>query len=713
MKKLAILIILMAAMTACKSGTGTQSENPFFSEWNNPYGVPPFDKIKAEHFAPAYESAFRAHNAEIEAIVNEVETPTFENTILAFDNAGQDLERVALMFWNLMGAESSDELLKAAEGISARESEHSDSILMNTALFSRVHSVWEKRGELDPLQSRLTDNIHKRFVRSGAQLSADKMEQLRRINSALAAATLKFSNNMLAENARFEMVLEESDLEGLPSNIRSEASAAAKAKGYNDKYLFTISKGSMLPFLTYSTRRDLRERIYRGYFEKCNYGDSIDNKSVINDIVRLRTEKAHLLGFATHADFVLDERMAKTTKNVYSLLDDLWTPALEKSKEELAEMIAIKGDDDFKSWDWDFYAEKVRKSKYNLDSEQIRPYFSMPNVQRGVFELINRLFGLTFRPVTNVPVYSPDCATFEVLDVDGSSLGILIADYYARPSKQSGAWCSSYREARYVDGERVLPIVTVVFNFPRPASNSRPSLLSLDDTETFFHEMGHAIHAHFTDVPYVGLSNTERDFVELPSQILENWAFEPELLNSYAVHYQNSRVIPADYVKRINAASKFNQGFATLEYLAASYIDMDIYSIKEYETIDVNAFERAALYEKRKMIEQIQPRYRYPYFSHIFDGGYSAGYYSYIWAEVLDKDAFAAFVESGDIFSRHIATQFRNEILSKGGAADGMTLYHNFRHAEPKREPLLISRGLIDEPEIVVEEPKESQEAIW
>jgi peptidyl-dipeptidase Dcp len=518
---------------------------------------------------------------------------------------------------------------------------------------------------------------------------------------------VKYAANLLAANSGFEIVISNyDDLEGLPSSVRDAAATEASARGLKGKWVFTTKKPSMLPFLTYSSKRELREKLYRGYLDRCNYNDSIDNKQVINDIVRLRTERAHLLGYPTHAHYVLDVQMARTPENVYSMMDDLWTPALERAKAEMEAMREMMksetGLDDFASWDWWYYAEKVRKRDYSLDESSLRPYFSLENVRSGIFELSNRLYGLTFRPV-QLPVYHEECETYEVLDEKNEHLGVLYLDYHPRDGKSGGAWCGEYRTQSFdAEGNRIAPIVSIVCNFSRP-SGGDPALLSIDETQTFFHEFGHALHALFSQVKYSGLGGVERDFVELPSQIMENWSLEPEMLRRYALHHRTNEPIPTHMIEKLQRSRHFNQGFNTVELLAASLTDMDIHTIENYSPIDVNEFERKMLNERRGLMEQIAPRYRYPYFSHIFDGGYSSGYYSYLWAEVLDKDAYQAFVESGDIFNKRIATDFRNKLLARGGEADGMDLYRAFRGADPDRKPLLLGRGLIEE-EVVEEE---------
>ena len=704
------LAVAMFFMQSCTPKTEQTMENPLLSEWNDRFGVPPFDRIKAEHFAPALEQAMSVHNAEIDAIVTNNDEPTFENTVLAYDNSGKLLERVELCFSLLCAAETNAEMQAIEQEMSPKLTAHSGAIMMNDALFERVKSVYDRRGALglDSLQLRLTEKLYRRFVRGGALLSVEDKEQLRKVDEELSAARVKYAANLLAANSGFELVISnQDDLDGLPSSIRDAAASEASARDMKGKWVFTTKKPSMLPFLTYSSKRELREKLYRGYLDRCNYNDSIDNKQVINDIVRLRTERAHLLGYPTHAHYVLDVQMARTPENVYAMMDELWAPALERAKAEMEAMREMMkeetGLDDFASWDWWYYAEKVRKRDYSFDESSLRPYFSLENVRSGIFELSNRLYGLTFRPV-QLPVYHEDCETYEVLDEKNEHLGVLYLDYFPRDGKSGGAWCGEYRTQSFdAEGNRIAPIVSIVCNFPRPTGGD-PALLSIDETQTFFHEFGHALHNLFSQVKYGGLGGVERDFVELPSQIMENWALEPEMLRRYALHHRTNDPIPHHLIEKLQRSRHFNQGFNTVELLAASLTDMDIHTIEQFSPIDVNEFERKMLNERRGLMEQIAPRYRYPYFSHIFDGGYSSGYYSYLWAEVLDKDAYQAFVESGDIFNKRIATDFRNKVLARGGEADGMDLYRDFRGADPDRKPLLLGRGLIEEEEVVEEQ---------
>lgn len=705
-------LFVMASVSSCDKKQ-VESSNPLLAEWDTKYGVPPFDKIKASNYMPAFQEATKAHEAEIEVIAESKDAPTFENTILAFDNSGALLGRVANVFYSIAAADTNEELQKAQEEIVPVLSAHNDAIMLNEGLFERIKTVYDNRdaAKLDKQQMRLVEKIYKNFVRSGANLDKADRKEFMNINSELAKLSFNFNKNLLAENARFSMLLTEEEANDLPSSVRNAAREAAKAAGHGENsYLFDISKPSMLPFLTYSTNRQLREKIYKAYIEKNNHNDELDNKDIVNRIVELRTRRANLLGYKTHAEYILDNNMSKTPANVYGLLDEVWVPALERAKEELSDMRQMKlnetNSDDFSSWDWWYYAEKIRKQKYDLSQDALRPYFSLENVKQGIFELSNRLYGITFKPVV-LPVYNEEVSSYEVFGEDGKLLGILYLDMHPRAGRKGpGAWCGVLREQTYNEkGERVVPLVYIVANFTRPSAGT-PALLDLDETKTFFHEFGHALHSLFSDVKYKGLLNVENDFVELPSQIMENWATEPEVLRNYAIHYNNGRVIPEDLIRRIQNSAKFNQGFETVENLAASYADMDIHNMPTYNKLDLNKYTRQILNEQRGLISQIEPRYNYPYFLHIFDAGfsYSAGYYGYMWAEVLDKDAFQAFVEAGDIFDKNTAERFRREILSKGGTEDGMVLYQNFRGRQPSRLPLLRAKGLAPEAPVVVEE---------
>ena len=688
--------------------------NPFFEQWTTPYGVPPFESIKNYHYQPAFERAMSLHLEEIEAIVAQDDEPTFENTVAAMDRSGRMLSDVSNVFGMICAAETNDELQELEGIIMPQLAAHSDAILMNAKLFARVKVVYDTRlsHDLEADQIRLTEKIYNNFVRSGALLDSEKKARLMQINEELSALSVRFGSNVLAENNNYVMYQTDKEVVELPASVKDAARLKAKELGGEGKYAFTLHKPSLIPFLTFSPNRKGREEIYRAYINRCNNGNEYDNKQIIDDMIRLRTEKAHLLGYNSFAEYVVSDQMAATPKAVYTLLDEIWTPALERAKEELAEMERLFKNDNkdenskFESWDWWFYAERVRQQKYALNEDVIRNYFSLDNTRQGIFNLANHLFGITFRPVT-VPIYHKDVSAYEVLDKDESHLGILYFDFHPRAGKGQGAWCGYFREQRYeADGTRTAPVVSIVCNFTSPTESS-PSLLTLDEVTTLFHEFGHALHFLFTNVRYNGLIGVEGDFVELPSQIMENWALTPEMLRTYATHYRTGEVIRDQFISRIQNSSLFNQGFNTTELVASALSDMDIHSTTEYKPIDVDGYEYNALYETRGMIPQIEPRYHYTYFAHIFAGGYSAGYYFYTWAEVLDKDAFEAFRETGDIFDRRTAEAFRREILSKGGERDGMSLYNAFRGKNPDKSAMLKSRGLWKEP--VVETPETAE----
>ena len=685
--------------TFCSKQVQNES-NPLLTEFNTPYGVPPFDLIKAEHYKPAFKQAMSLHNEEVAAILANQEEPTFENTILELDRSGSLLTTISELFGMMCAAMNSDEMQKVQEEIMPLLAAHYDAISMNEGLFKRIKVVYDKRNstDLNAEQIRLVEKMYDSAVRQGALLNEEQKARLTAINEELSLLTVKFDNNLLAETNDFKLELSAKEVSDLPKSVRD----AAKEGKNDNNYIFTLHKPSLIPFLTYSKNRELREKLYKAYLNRCNNENSHDNKAIINDMIRLRIEKANLLGYKSFSEYVISEQMAGSPKAVYALLEEIFKQANEKAKEELDEMNKMfkrdNPDEDkkFESWDWWYYAEKVRKQKYNLNEEMTAPYFSLDNVRQGVFNLSNRLYGLTFRPVV-VPQYHNEASAYEVLDNDGSHLGILYFDFHPRASKSQGAWCGYFRRPSYdKEGKRIAPVVSIVCNFTRPAGDT-PALLSIDEVTTLFHEFGHALHFLFSDVPYNGLLDVEGDFVELPSQIMENWALEEELLKSYAVHYRNNNIISKSLIDKISRSAQFNQGFATTELLAAALVDLDIHSLTEYKELDIDSFEYSALYEKRGMISEIEPRYRLPYFAHIFAGGYSSGYYFYTWAEVLDKDAYAAFVETGDIFNRKTAQALR-KLLASGGKRDGMSLYREFRGAEPSRDALLKARGLWVEP---------------
>ncbi len=692
------------SFTSC-SKKQVEERNPLTTEWNTPYGVPPFDQIKPRHFMPALQHGMSLHNAQIDAITSNNSPATFENVIEAYDRSGEELAQTSLILEMLCAAESSDELREVEEEAMPLLSQHDDRILMNDRLFQKIKTVYDERHSLnlDAEQLRLTEKIYDEFVRSGALLDADKKQRLQDINGELASLSVKYAANLLAENNAYVLLLESDELQGLTSDIRDRARIKANEIGKDGKYAFTLHRGSIFPFLTYSSNRERREEIYKAYLQRCNNDDEHDNKQLINDFIRLRTEKAHLLGYKSYADYVIADQMAATTSAAYKLLREVWTPALDKAQEEYDELNTLFKkdfpDSEMQSWDWWYYANKVRKNKFALDEDALRPYLSLDNVKSGIFFLANRLYGITFRPV-NLPAYHKDVSAYEVLDVDQHHLGILYFDFFTREGKSQGAWCGNYVEQGFNEGEITPPVVAVVTNFNRPAY-ANPAFLSIDDTQTLFHEFGHALHFLFQKVKYRGLSEVEGDFVELPSQVMENWAFEPEMLRQYAFHYSSHAPMPDYLIRSINNSRLFNQGFQFTELIAAALADLDLHSVKEYHPFDVNEYEKNALRMRRGLISAIEPRYRYTYFSHIFDGGYSAGYYFYIWAEVLDKDAFEAFRESGDLFNRNVAERFRQRLLSKGGSQNGMTLYRDFRGKDPDKDALLKARGLMPSAPVV------------
>jgi peptidyl-dipeptidase Dcp len=696
---LAMLVCAVAMLSGCggKAGVQTSRENPFFAEWTTPFGVPPFDEIEEVDFLPAFETAIAEERAEVETIAQNPEVPTFENTVGALDAAGVPLARVEGVFYTLVGAETNDRIQEIAKEVAPLRSNLSDDILMNSQLFDRVSAVFETRNDLDldAEQLHLLEKTYRDFVRGGAGLSDADKERLRKINSSLSTLRLSFDDNVLAETNRYQLFIDNrDDLAGLPPAVIDGAAAAAADAGQEGKWLFTVHRPSIYPFLDYADNRELREQIFTAYVTRGDHDDEFDNKEILSEILALRAEKAKLLGYDTYADFVLEERMAKTPEAVYRLLDDLWRPSLAKAREEAATLQAAIAADgfDFKlePWDWRYYAEKVRRARYDVDEQEVRPYFEINNVINGAFTVANRLYGIKFAERTDIPTYHPDVRTFEVTDVDGSHLGVFMTDYYPRPGKEGGAWSDDIRGQWIQDGRQVRPIVFNVGNFSRPTGDA-PALLSLEEVRTLFHELGHALQSLQSDLRYRGSAYVERDFVELPSQIMENWVLEPEVLKLYARHYATGEVIPDELVEKIRAAEQFNQGFAMVEYLAACYLDMDWHTLEDPAGVNVNDFEQASM-DRIGLIPEIVVRYRSPYFNHIV-GGYDAGYYSYVWSEVLDADAFQAFKETS-LFDQETASAFRTNILERGGAEDPEVLYLRFRGREPSVEPLLERRGL-------------------
>lgn len=702
-RTLVLLIVVGMALTACNTQTQKTEEqmNPFLTDYNTPFDVPPFGEIKNEDFLPAIRAAIDAQKTEIDAIVNNGQPASFQNTVEALDASGRMLRNVSNVFFNLQSANTSEELQKIAKEASPLLSAHQDDILLNQQLFDRIAAVYKQKDqlELNTEQSTLLEKTYKRFSRNGAALSNEGKEKLREINKELSLLDLQFDENVLAETNAYKLVIDnKADLSGLPESVISAAAEAAADAGMEGKWVFTLHKPSLIPFLQYADNRSLREQIFTAYTERGNHNDTHDNKKIAARQAALRVERANLLGYPTHADYVLEMNMAKTPDRVYDFLDEILVPARDMAKKEAADLQQMidAGGENFKlqPWDWWYYAEKLKKQKYDLDEEQLRPYFELENVRNGMFGVANKLYGLQFKELDNVPEYHPDVRTFEVLEQDGKHVGILYMDFYPRASKGGGAWMTSYRKQYRENGENVAPVISMVMNFSKPTGD-KPALLSFEEVSTMFHEFGHALHGLLSDCNYVTLSGTSvpRDFVELPSQVMENWAAEPEVMKSYARHYKTGEPIPEELIQKIKNASKFNQGFATLEYLSACYLDMDWHTLSEPTEQDALTFENASM-ARIGMIPQIVVRYRTPYFAHIFAGGYSSGYYSYIWAEVLDADAFEAFKENG-LFDPATAKAFRENILEKGGTDDPMTLYKNFRGREPQKDAMLKRKGLI------------------
>jgi peptidyl-dipeptidase Dcp len=700
-KSLFILLVIGNLLTIeAQEKKENTTMNPFFQAYDTPYNVPPFDKIKNEHFTPAILEGIKKHEEEINAIANSTETPTFDNTILAMENAGELLSNVNTVFSNLNSANTNKEIQNIAKETAPNLSAHRDNIYLNEKLFARVKTLWDKKETLglNLEQAKILDNAYKDFVRSGANLSDSDKAILRKINGQLSLISLKYGQNILAETNKYELAIDtKKDLAGLPQGLIDAAAADAKAKGKEGKWVFTLSNSSVMPFLQYSSNRELRKQIWNAYQTKGNHDDELDNKKNAIDLANLRGQKARLLGFKTHSNYVLEESMAKTPENANKLLNDLWKPALEIAKTEAADIQKMMAKDGIKGavqpYDWRYYTEKIRKERFDLDEEELKPYFSLENVRKGVFQVTGKLYGIQFKELNNVPKYHPDASVWEVTEADGTHIGIIYMDFHPRDSKRGGAWMTSYRTQKTVDGKRLAPVISIVCNFTKPSGDT-PALLTFDEVSTFFHEFGHALHGLLSNVTYRSLAGTSvpRDFVELPSQIMENWAAEPEVLKMYAKHYKTGEVIPAVLVNKLKKAGTFDQGFATTEYLAASLLDLAYHSQTKDITVDANTFEKEAM-TKIGLIESIIPRYRSTYFSHIFSGGYSSGYYSYIWSGVLDTDAFEAF-KTTSLFNPEKAKLFRENVLEKGGTEDPMVLYQRFRGAEPSVEPLLRKRGL-------------------
>ncbi|HNV66137.1 MAG TPA: M3 family metallopeptidase [Bacteroidales bacterium] len=693
----AFILIMAVALAAVSCNTQTKEQgNPFYAEWKTPFGVPPFDQIRNEHYLPAIDSGIALARLQIAEITANAEAPTFANTVAQYDRAGELMSKVAYVFYSQTSANTNDTLEALQMEIAPKMSAFSDEVLLNAELFSRIRTVWENRAaeELNDEELFLLENMYKSFVRNGALLGPEDQEILKKLNQELSLLTVKFSQNVLEETNSFRLVIDdEADLKGLPESVIAGAADEAKSAGMEGKWVFTTRKPSMIPFLQYADNRDMRKKLYDAYLNRGNNGNENDNNKILADIVRIRAERAKLLGYRTHADIVLETRMAKTPENVLNLLNNLLERSLRVAKRERDEMqkIADAAGGNFKlePHDWWYYAEKLRKARYDLDENELRPYFRLDNVRDGAFAVANKLYGITFSPIDKIPLPHPDAQAFEVKEADGSHIGVLYMDFYPRESKRQGAWCGGYRDHKIVDGREITPVVTIVGNFT-PPSGGRPALLSMDDVLTLFHEFGHGLQALFAENTYSS-TTVAWDIVELPSQIMEHWATKPEVLAMYAKHYETGEVIPEALVEKIRNASYFNTGFDNVEIMAASLLDMAYYSLEAPVQVDPQQFEKETM-KKIGLIPEIEPRYRSTYFLHMIDG-YDAGYYVYTWAAVLDHDAFEAFNENG-LFDQAIATSFRKNVLEKMGIMDAEKMYLNFRGREPEIEPLLRNRGL-------------------
>ena len=693
MKKI-VTVMMLGMLTACTS------ENPLLVEQNTPFGVPAFDKVKIEHYLPAFQEAIAANEAEIEAIVNNPEAPTFANTIEALDRSGELLDKVVGVFFNVLEADGNDEMNKIAEEVTPMLSSLSDGIILNDALFQRVKAVYEQRDELglNSEQMRLLTETFKSFANNGANLPEDKKARLKEINQELGLLSLQFGNNVVAETNAYQLfITDEAELKGLPESAKAAAKEEATAAGRPDAWLFTPKRTSFTPVLQYCENRELRKELLMAYTTRGNHDNDNDNKEIIVKTMQLRVEKAQLFGYSNPADYILADCMAHDAKTVDTFLESVWAPSLKAAKREAAELQKLLSQDlpgeKLQPWDWWYYTEKLRKAKYDLNEEELKPYFELSNVRKGAFQLAHDLFGINFEKLEGMPVYNPEVEVFKVTYADGSLVGILYTDYFPRAGKRPGAWmnniCNQYVDANGVDHR---PVIINVGNFNKPTQGN-PSLLSMDDVETLFHEFGHALHGLLSKATYKSLAgtNTPRDFVELPSQFMENYCYHPQIMKTYAFHYQTGEVMPDELIAKINRASTFNEGFVMTELLSASILDMDYHKMTTTEAFDVNAFEEASM-KKMQMIPEIITRYRSTFYNHIFTTGYAAGYYSYTWSAVLDADAFAAFVETGDILNPEVAQRYRH-LLEQGGTRDAQELYLEFRGKPADPKHLLEKKG--------------------
>ena len=699
MKK-TLLIMLSAAFLVVGCGKKELADNPFLKTWDTPFGTIPFDEIKIEHYMPAFEEGMKVQNEEIDAIIKNKEKANFKNTIEAIDYSGELLAKVSGVFFNMTGANTNEELQKLEEKIGPILAKHGDEITMNGKLFERVKMVWDNKDKekLNQEQQMLLEKTYKRFVRSGALLDKTKQDKLKKVNGELTTLESKFISNLLKETKSYTLVIDKKeDLKGLPEWLVEQGAATAKDMKLEGKWVYTLDSPSVFPFLEYADSRELREKIFNAKNNRCNNGGETDNKANIEKIASLRAEKAELLGYKTFADYVLEERMNKTPKEVYTLLEGLLSYSIPAAKKDVIELQKLLDKDHkgarLEAWDWSYYANKIKKAKYNYDAEQTRPYFEINNVRQGCFDVITKLYGLTFTERKDIKTYADDVQVFECKNEKDQHVGILYWDPYTRASKAGGAWCNNYREQYKKDGKEVTPIITVCFNYAK--SPSGRTTITAEEASTIFHEMGHAIHGLLSNCTYLSTSGTTvpRDFVELPSQILEHWCSQPEVLKMFAKN-EKGETIPEDLLKKMASVSKFDVAYAMTERYAAAYLDMEYHVISSKDKVgDVTAFEKKAM-DKIGLISQIPPRYRSTYFSHVFGGGYAVGYYAYVWSEVLDADAFDAFLEAGNIFDKKTADLFKNEILSKGSTNYADQLYKNFRGKDPSIDAVLKNSGM-------------------
>ena len=699
---LALMALLMSSCTtqeeSATEDTASAATNPFFEVWNTPFASPPFGDIKIEHYMPAFEQGIKEHKAEIEAIASSEAEPTFENTLEKMELAGSALGRVSRVFFNLTGTESNEEMQALQSKISPMLTRHYNEILFNQDLFNRIEKVFETRQEagLNAEQTRLIERTYNDYVRAGAKLDATAREELAKINERLTTLTTTFSQNQLNDTRNFIMVLEESDLDGLPQSLRDAAAAQANLRDMPGKYVITLNRSSVQPFLQYSTRRDLREKAFNGWALRGDNDNEYDNKAIVEEIVQLRVKRAQMLGYKHHSDYVLSNTMAETPDAAINLLAKVWEPAIKQAAKEkawLEEQMKEDGvDHELEAHDWRFYAEKVRKKKYDLDQGAVAQYFELNKMLEAQFYVANQLFGLTFTERDDIPVYNEVVRVWEVKDANDKSIGLFFGDYYARSTKRTGAWMSSFRVQQKLGGE-VKPLIMNNMNLNKPPEGE-PTLMSHSDATTLFHEFGHALHGLLSDVNYPTLAgtNTPRDWVEFPAQIYEHFISQPSMLKKFARHNKTGEEMPDDLIKRIKDASTFNQGFASVEYIASALVDMAYHQMTEVKDIDVRAFEDEVLSKYNKPKEIIM-RHRSPHFGHIFAGGYHSAYYAYMWSEILDADGFDAFLEAGDIFDKTTADKLYKWVFSKGDSLNYLDAYTKFRGRAPTTDALLRNRG--------------------